>query len=315
VSFLLLLAFTGLLAVLLPAHERTLRTGALLYAVAALAAFVVATPMGSNATRLGALFAGPLLACALAARVRLGGARAWLLVAAAVPLLAWQWYAPVRETGKGLVDPSHRASFYAGLLDRLEGEAEAARIEIPFTRMHWESVHVARRFPLARGWEAQLDVKYNGIFHRRRTLTAERYQHWLKTHGVRHVALPDIPLDPAARAEAALIRRGLPYLEPIWRDRHWRLFRVRGARALAGQGGEIRRLGPGSFTLDAARPGPVTVRVRHTPYWTITRGEGCVERGPDGWTVVRAARPGRITVGARFSPARVLSRAPRCTAP
>src|SRR3954454_14068784 len=50
--------------VLLPARERTLRIGAVAYAIATTAAFLVQTPMGSNAVRLGALFTGPILLCA-----------------------------------------------------------------------------------------------------------------------------------------------------------------------------------------------------------------------------------------------------------
>ncbi len=310
-SFAVLLVALVAVAALLPRAERALRAGALLYLAAAVAAFAVATPMGSNATRLGALFAGPVLACALAGR-----GRARVLVAVAVPLLVWQWYGPIREAAKGATDPSAEAGFYAGLLERLEGEAAAgtgpARIEIPFTRLHWESVHVARRFALARGWETQLDVERNAIFRAPGALTAERYQHWLMTHGVRHVALPDVPLDPAGRAEARLIRRGLPFLELVWSDRNWRLYRVRGARGLVvGDAAAIRMRADG-FTLAVRRPGPVTVRLRHSPYWTVVRGAGCVAAAPGGWTRVHARHAGPLRVAARFRPARILARPERC---
>ena len=46
-------------------QERTLRIGAVLYGIAAFAAFVVPTPMGGNASRLGAVFAGPIAAAIL----------------------------------------------------------------------------------------------------------------------------------------------------------------------------------------------------------------------------------------------------------
>ncbi|HEV2999872.1 MAG TPA: hypothetical protein VGW75_03945 [Solirubrobacteraceae bacterium] len=294
---------------LLPAEERTLRTSALLYGAATVAAFAIATPMGSNATRLAAMFAGPVLACAL-----VGRARPRLLAAAAIPLLVYQWYGPVREAGKGATDPSSQLAFYKPLLDFLEGRADAStRVEIPFTRMHWESVHVARRFSLARGWEAQLDVKYNPLFRQGRRLTSERYKHWLIGNGVRYVALPDVPLDPAARDEARLIRRGLPFLRPVYQDRQWTVFEVRGAAGLTWSGdARVRRLGPASFTLHARRAGPVLVRVRWTPYWRVTAGSACVERGGGGWTLVRARRPGTIRVAAKFDPVRIVARGPSC---
>ena len=152
-----------LLLCLLPRRERALRSGALLYLAAAVVAFAIATPMGGNASRLGVAFAGPVLLCAALAsgdpRRRRG------MLAAMVLLLGWQWWAPVRETIKGAVDPSGQAAYFAPLLRFVDARAEAAvRVEVPFTRLHWESVYVARDVPLARGWVTQLDVKYNPLF-------------------------------------------------------------------------------------------------------------------------------------------------------
>ena len=296
---------------LLPREERTLRTTAVLYALATAAAFAIATPMGSNATRLAAMFAGPLLACAL-----IGRASPRVIVAAALPLLVYQWWGPIRETSKGAGDPSSELAFYRPLLNFLEGRADAStRVEIPFTRMHWESVHVARRYPLARGWEAQLDGKYNPLFRQGRRLTSERYRHWLNDNGVRYVALPEVPLDPAARQEARLIEQGLPFLKLVYSDRQWRVYEVRHARGLTrtGSGARIRRIGPTSFTLEAGRRGPVLVRVRYTPYWRVTHGDACVERAAEDWTLVRARTPGRIRVAAKFDPLRIVRRGPACS--
>jgi len=242
--------------------------------------------------------------------------RASVVALATVALVGWQWYGPIRETIKGAVDPSSSAAFYEPLIAQIEGRADAAtRVEIPFTRMHWESVHVARRLSLARGWETQLDVKYNPLFRQGRNLTTERYQHWLQANGVRYVALPDVPLDPAARQEARLIRGGLPFLREVWSDAQWKLFEVVGASGLATGDATVRHLGPSSFTLEARTAGTHTVRVRWTPYWRLIRGAGCVRRGPAGWTVVEAARPGVLRVATRFDPARILRRGPRCHAP
>jgi hypothetical protein len=296
---------------LLPSEERTLRASALLYALATTAAFAIATPMGSNATRLAAMFAGPILLCALAGR-----AQPRLLVAAAIPLLAYQWWGPIRETEKGATDPSSKLAFYEPLFTFLEGRADAStRVEIPFTEMHWESVHVARRYPLARGWEAQLDSKLNPLFRQGRNLTSERYGHWLNENGVKYVAVPDVALDPAAKNEARVIAQRPGFLKLVHTDRHWRVYEVRNARGLTrtGSGARVRRIGPTSFTLDARREGPVLVRVRFTPYWRIAAGDACVERAPDDWTVVRARRPGSIRVTTRFDPLRIVDHGPACS--
>ncbi|MDQ4126156.1 MAG: hypothetical protein M3134_11255, partial [Actinomycetota bacterium] len=225
-------------------------------------------------------------------------------------------WGPVRETQKGATDPSAELAFYQPLLSFLEGRADAAtRVEIPFTRMHWESVHVARRYPLARGWEAQLDGKYNPLFRQGRRLTSERYRHWLHQNGVEYVAVPDVPLDPAAKNEARVIAQRPPFLKLVYSDRHWRIYEVRDARGLTrtGSGARVRRIGPTSFTLRAGRSGDVLVRVRWTPYWQVTRGEACVERAAEDWTLVRAKRPGTIRVAARFDPLRLVDHGPACS--
>ena len=105
--------------------------------------------------------------------------------------------------------PSQRA-YFRPLLAFLAERADAApvRVEVPFTRLHWEAVHVARSTSLARGWETQLDVKYNALFRAGADakLTAGSYRAWLAREGVHYVALPDVALDPTGRAEAKLIR-------------------------------------------------------------------------------------------------------------
>jgi hypothetical protein len=304
----------GLLLWLLPARERVLRTAVLLYLGATLLAFAVASPMGANASRLGVALAGPLLLCA-ALPAGASAQRRRLVLAATIPLVVWQWWAPVRETLKGAGDPSAQLAYFRPLLTFLDDRADAApvRVEVPFTRLHWESVHVARSTSLARGWETQLDVKYDALFRGPR-LTPERYHAWLRREGVHYVALADVALDPSGRAEARLIRRGLAFLRPVFRARHWTVFEVLDTPGLTDGVGRLQRIGPQSFTLRTPRPGATLVRVRYTPYWLVTRGHGCVTRAAGGWTLVRATRAGTIGVAARFDPRRILARDARCPA-
>ena len=84
------------LALALGPRERVLRAGAVLYALALVASFVLRTPMGGNAVRLGALMAGPVAALAL------WDHRRRLLALAAVPLL---WFGVAAA-----VDDWYRAS-------------------------------------------------------------------------------------------------------------------------------------------------------------------------------------------------------------
>ena len=299
---------------LLPREERVLRIGALLYLGSAVLSFLVASPMGSNAGRLGVAFAAPLLLCATLSAAT-APRRRRLVLAAVVPLLVWQWWAPVRETLKGAGDPSADRAYFEPLMTFLEARAQASpvRVEVPFTRLHWESVHVARTTSLARGWMTQLDVKYNALFRPAAgALTPRRYEAWLRREGVRYVALPDVPLDPAGRGEARLIRAGLPYLRPVFEDRHWRVFEVAGTPGLASGAGQLTRIGTQSFTLRVRRPGLTFVRVRYTPYWRVVRGTGCVSRAAGGWTHVSAPQAGSIGVSASFDPRRMLAPGIRC---
>jgi hypothetical protein len=298
-----------------PREEKALRIGATIYLVAGVAWFLVKTPMGGNTIRFGAIFGGPLLACAAAARwhsFSRGRRRAvWLLLA----LFAfWQWSPAVRDTKKGLEDPATRAGYYKPLVAELERRGvHAERVEIPFTRAHWEAAEVAPHFALARGWERQLDTKRNGLFYKGGILNATTYATWLATHGVGWVALPDSKPDYSAYKERALIEAGLPYLVPVWRSEHWRLYRVTLPHAIVVAQPpaqmSLARLAADSFDVDVRRPGAARVQVQWSSYW---RADGaCVE--PDGeWTRVTARRPGRLHVHIAFSPGRIVSRGRRC---
>jgi hypothetical protein len=291
------LAAIVLVAMLLPTRERALRIGAGIYALACIAAFAFATPLGGNVTRLGALVAGPVVLGALAGRRRPA-----LLVAVALPLAYWQLYPAVRDVARAAGDPAVAASYYTPLLRHLGGRPrESFRIEIPFTENHWEAARVAPQIPLARGWERQLDRHYGALFYDG-TLSAATYRAWLDEHAVAYVALPDAALDYAARDEARLIDRGLPYLHQVWHDAHWRLFAVRGPAPLV----DGRARGPivlssDGFALRARRAGTALVRVHSSRWWRVTAGQACVQRGPGGMTLLRVFVPGTVRVRARLT--------------
>jgi hypothetical protein len=304
------------IAVLWRSAAPGLRIGLVLYAVLLVLSGLLSTPMGGNAVRLGALFAGPLAALTLWP----GRRRALALLA--LPLLYWQWSSPVDDVVRAHGDPSVHASYYDGMLaflHRRQATEGPLRIEIPFTDNHWESAHVAPTVPLARGWERQLDRKLNGLFYDGRRLTGQRYLSWLHANAVRYVALADAPIDYSAAAEAKRIRNGdVPGLREVFRDAHWRVFAVPDAVALASSGGGARvvALGPDSVDLDVTGREPVRLRVRFTPYWRLTVGRGCVarDRGDDGgWTLIRPAGPGHYRLEASFAPGRIRATSPRCS--
>ena len=305
-------AFGAAIALLLavPRDERALRIGAGLYALVLLAGVVLDTPLGGNLVRLAAVFGGPLAAGALWDRRR---TVLWIL---ALPLLYWQWLAPVRSVVRGADDPSANAAYHAPLLAELDRRADAEgpfRTEIPFTANHWETRYVPLTHPLARGWERQLDVKLDDLFYDG-PLTPARYRAWLDDLAVRYVALPGVELDPAGQAEGRLVASGrVPGLREVWRSRDWRLYRVERAQPLARPPVRVTALGLDTVTLTTPRPATTVVRVRFTPYWALTRGRGCVSRAPGDWTRVRLDAAGSAQLSVRFAPTRVRATGPRCT--
>jgi hypothetical protein len=291
----------------LPARERTLRVGALLYALAAVAAFVISSPMGGNSVRLGALVGGPVLLCALlASRRRLTLPLIALLVAFGV----WQWSAAVRDVAQTSGDRSTQASFYKPLNDFLAraGGGEPFRVEIPFTFSHWETAEVSPRFSLARGWLRSDDRAYNHLFYDG-TLDAATYEAWLAEHAVRFVAVPrDVTPDYSARAELRLLATGLPYLRPAWRSRDWTVYELSGSHPMA-VGAHVVRLGVDDAELRFTRPGAATVRLRWSPYW-LARG-ACVEKAGE-WTRVIARGAGQVRLAQSFSVGRLVDHGRRC---
>jgi hypothetical protein len=295
----------------LPVGESTLRAGFALYALLGIAAFLIATPFGSNAIRLGATFAGPVMALALYGR------RPVVLLLLAAPLLWWQWAATYHDVRAAAGDPSTERAFYEPLVTELEQRSggRPIRVEIPPTRSRWESVYVAESVPLARGWLRQMEAPDFDLFTDGR-LTAPAYAKWLREHGVDYVAVPDAKLDFLAEDEAALVRgTDLPYLHEVWSNENWVLWKVEpGDR----QAVRLDSVGPDRYSLSVPGGGSYLIRMRYSPYLRIVAGEGCLEpRGAQSTllTVPVGAGPQRIEVEAELTLDGLLRREPACRNP
>jgi hypothetical protein len=305
-----LLVVSGIALVMLPRELVRLRAGVAVYAVATLAVFLIPSPIGSNIARLGTFAALPLVA------VVCWGRRPRVLALVFLPLLYVGWSPAVRDSIAGQVDGTASTGYYAPLLHFLARQASVPgtapfRTEIPFTQFHWESYEIATRFSLARGWERQLDIRDNPLFYHGE-LTADRYRRWLHDDAVRYVAISDATPDYSARDEVRLIDAGLPYLHLVFRSRHWRVYRVAHATPIVQPPAVLQHLGADSLTMRVSRPATFTVRVHFTPYWSLTRGSGCV--APHGqWTQITARRAGELKLVPSFSLGRVGATTPRCS--
>ncbi|HEU4347092.1 MAG TPA: hypothetical protein VFR35_04810, partial [Actinoplanes sp.] len=332
--------------------------GGVLSALGVLAAAVIHTPVGLNATRLVTMFALPLLAgyAAVPALRRRESSQAAtpdrppgeaatpdrppgeattpdrppgeatspdrppgeagsrepgpagrprrIPAPALVALLAavtW-WQPPVVVADlRDIGNPTAEPAYFRPLRDRLARLPLTGRVEIPPTRDYWESAHLGD-IPLARGWLRQADIDRNPLFFTTVPgapgtgvpLTAGSYRNWLASHSVQYVAVPDTELSWVGRAEAELIRRGMPYLTPIWSDAGWRLYAVADPQPIVAPPARLVGQDAVSLTFDAPDAGEVTVRVRHYRWLTAT-GNAVVE--PSGvWTLLRVPAPGRYTL-------------------
>ncbi len=290
----------------LPKDAYRLRAGVVIYTLGTLLAYALHTPVGSNAARFGTFVAAPIAALLLWPR------RALLLAIVALPLLYFEWHDPIRDLTTAASDPTAQSGYYTPLLDFLERQpGPPFRVEIPFTQFHWEAYVVASRFPSARGWERQLDIKDNAIFYNGR-LTPASYEAWLHYNAVRFVATSDAPLDYAGKAEQALIDRGLPYLELERQTAHWRIYEVKDATPIVQGAATLTKMNSDSFTLQAHRAGTALIRVHYTPYWALSGAPGCVRPAGD-LTQITVRRPGLVRLVTSFALDRIGSRSPRCT--
>jgi hypothetical protein len=299
--------FTGVAClVAMPRLEKPLRIGFALFLGLSLFAYVVPSPLGGNVNRVGTIFAGPLLVCAL------WGYRNWVMFAVAQLAFAWALQPVLRDlpdAGGAMTTKS----YYAPLNAQLARLPQPLRIEIPPTRNHWEGVYVGEHFMIARGWERQLDQKYAKLFYGT-VITPRNYRHYLSHSGVQYVAVSDAPSDFASKSESDLLRKAPPsYLKPIWSNEHWKLFAIQHATPLLSGPGRLVSQSPDTFSILARRPGRFTVKLRHSPYWAVTSGSGCVASAAGGWTKVTVRKPGLVHVGMSFSPGRVLASGARCS--
>jgi hypothetical protein len=274
--------------ILVPRQHRVVRATAVVYALACVAAFVVPTPVGANITRLG-MYAAPPVLLALVERRR-------LVLAAVLPLLwFWQWspaFDAIVHAGR---DRSTEAAYYRPLIEFLrQRDPLPARIEVVPTRRHWEAAYVATEVPIARGWERQLDMRFNPLFYEP-TLDADAYLGWLLDAGVEYVALPDAPLDPSGSAEADVLRAGQPYLRLIWSSPDWRVWEVLGASGLVDGPATVVGFDTDSVSLLVHEAGDLLVRVRASAFWA-SDPPSCIVPTSAGWIVVHDVVPGPLEV-------------------
>jgi len=288
-SLLPMLLAAAAVLLLVPRDQRSLRIGAVVGVLVVLVLFFVPNPLGGNVRRLIELFGGPVIAAAALPRHRV------LLAVVALPVLAWQGLFAV-DGFEARRDPAADPAYYTPLVTFLESTGgPIGRVEIPFTRHHWETAYVAPEIPLARGWERQFDIATNDIFYEE-VMDPAQYHQWLLDYGVRFVALPDTKLDYSAEAEAALLRQRHEWLRPVWTNGDWQVFEVTDWEPIVTPPATAVDLESESVRFYVDTPTTVEVKVHYTPHWSLAEGVGCARATADGFTEVEVLEPGWFTL-------------------
>ncbi|WP_443059004.1 hypothetical protein [Streptomyces sp. NBC_00388] len=277
------------------ARHRLVRYSALVYGAGVVLTYLIPSPIGTNVERLVGL-AGPvvLLAAALAERTAV---RRAVLAAALCLNCYWLVDKTVDDLRVSTTVPAW-ASDTRGVVTALRGlRADRTRVEVVPARNHREATLLAPHVNMARGWNRQLDVERGRLFYDG-SLTAATYRAWLDRFAVGYVVLHDGRPDGPAEGEAALVRSGPHWLQPVWRDAHWRIYRVRGAKPLVEAPASVVRGGDARLVVHMPRPGTVTVRIAYSPWLRASGGGSVHPRGP--WTGLTVKRAGDYRLGSGY---------------
>ncbi|MEU0198693.1 MULTISPECIES: MFS transporter [unclassified Streptomyces] len=272
-SVILPLAFSILVYALVPRDWKTVRLTAAVYGLGVVLVWLISSQIGSNITRLAMLFAGVALVAALPFTVP--RSRKWYaIVVAFVGFTAWIGF----KSTDDIVHTAPAASWsreLAPLVNELqEVGAEKGRVEVVPARSHREASALAPYVNLARGWNRQADMERNPLFYDD-TLNSANYREWLKRWAVHYVVLPkDEPDGDGGERERELVQRGLPYLNQVWGDANWQLFKVTAPTPLAEPNAVVERAEQGEMVLRVRKAGRILVRIPYSPWLSIVDAEG-----------------------------------------
>jgi hypothetical protein len=281
-----------------------------LWALGAVIAFLVPSPIGENVTRLRGIVL-PLTLLAAAAAAYRPRWLAGLAIASALTYTVVPYIGPALHRGD---TRSAEAAFWEPALAVLRArDSPDYRVEVVPTGDHWEAYWLPHAgFPLARGWYRQLDIAQNPLFYEEPLEPAE-YRAWLDAMGVRWVLLPDTQLGRIGEErEAELLRSGRAGLVEVARAGDVTVYEVPDAEPILTGPGDARltALGHDRVEGEVGAPGTYRLAVRWTPTWRVRAGDVCLREAPDGMTEVVAPGAGAFALGVSAWP-----RAPGCPAP
>jgi hypothetical protein len=282
-----LLCCAALVAMLFARPAPFVRTVLVLALLACPVVALVGNGLGSNLERLVWLYLPVATAATGRARLRVVAlVTCFALTCALVGSARDLWVA-----AQPMSDPRYTDGLVAEL-ERTPG-LDSYRVEVVPDGTHVSAYTLLDHASLARGYETQSDRALNAVLYSE-DLDAAGYRRWLDENAVGYVALGSRTLRPGV--EDTLVRSGdLPYLELVWSDADWSLFRVQDARPIVEPPAQVLEATQSQLRLSVPTAGWLPVRVRWsrflrahgTGFWP-----GVVAPDQDGWTRIYAPVPG-----------------------
>lgn len=302
---LLLLELVGAHALLLLARPPDhIRITVWVSVLASIVLFLIPNGLGSNYARF-VWFCLPVVVVAL------GATRLRYTVLAVIPILVGGGAGTVTDllnAGK----PVSSVNYYTALADRLDriGNLENYRVEVVNHGAHAGYDALLGHASLARGWETQEDNALNAALNEN-PLSPVTYKVWLDNNAVGYVALPHASVH--AYPEYTLVaEHRANYLQRIWHDENWELFRVAAATPIVANPARLVGHTQSSMTIEIPCACAVNIRVRWSKFLSAdlqgapAGGSRAPQDAPEvggrvtndgtGWTTVTTTEPGRYTM-------------------
>ncbi|MEU1276647.1 glycosyltransferase family 87 protein [Streptomyces sp. NPDC005799] len=285
-------------AVFAPHGWRVVRLGGAVYAAGVVVTYFTPSPIGSNVERLALLFAPAVLLAGLLNTEQRNPYRHRGLALALAGSLFWLGSGTATSFLKGSDEIPAWAADTHGLvheLDRLN--ADRGRVEVVPTRDHREAAVLSSHVNMARGWNTQLDMERGRLFYDG-TLSATTYRAWLGRWAVGYVVVSDAEPDQYGAAEAHLVRGEPAWLEPMWSDTHWQLYRVQHAVPLVPAPAEVVSSSDAFLVVHMPKPGSVTAKIAYSP-WLHADNGGCLRRQGE-FTRLTVDAPGFYQISSEY---------------
>jgi hypothetical protein len=280
----------ALLLLQLARPRRWLRTTLWVSMLAVIVVSEIDNAMGSNLARW-------VWFCLPVAVMALSRFNALFVALVVTPLLVGGWNMTVNDL-QNAVNPVSSTQYFAPLAEELDSLPDLVnyRLEVVDHGGHAAYAALLDHANLARGWETQEDVALNSKLYARH-LSPTVYQIWLDNNAVGYVALPANTF--ANFGEYELVKNLDPsaakYLNLVWQDDQWKLYKVVGANPIVSAPAQVVRASQASMVVDVPCACSISVRVHFSKFLQATGPAGDaakVAADRFGWTVLTSTSPG-----------------------